>query len=109
MFFKYQHDIGLSPSEGQRQRYTQNSFQNTVWLFCVLLMSFRITNAPATFIDLMNRLFKPFLDSFMIVLIDDIFVYSRSNEKHANHLRQVFQFLLDCRLYANFSKFEFWL
>ena len=72
-------------------------------------MSFRQTNAPATFMDLMNRVFKPFLDVFLIVFIDDILVYSRSEEDHANHLRQVLQILRDRKLYANISKCEFWL
>ncbi|XP_049357897.1 uncharacterized protein LOC125822529 [Solanum verrucosum] len=74
-----------------------------------LVMSFGLTNAPATFMDLMNRLFKPFLDVFVIVFIDDIMVYSRSEEDHANHLRQVLQILRDRKLYAKFSKCEFWL
>ena len=59
--------------------------------------------------DLMNRVFKSFLDVFVIVFIDDILVYSRSEEDHANHLRQVLQILCDHKLYAKFSKCEFWL
>ncbi|CAN4125158.1 unnamed protein product [Withania somnifera] len=61
------------------------------------------------FMDLMNRVFKPFLDVFVIVFIDDILVYSRSKEDHADHLRLVPQVLRDRRLYAKFSKCEFWL
>ncbi|XP_049397331.1 uncharacterized protein LOC125861487 [Solanum stenotomum] len=72
-------------------------------------MSFGLTNAPTIFMDLMNRVFKPFLDVFVIVFIDDILVYSRSKEDHANHLRHVLQVLRDRRLYAKFSKCEFWL
>ena len=58
-------------------------------------MSFGITNAPAAFMDLMNRVFKPFLDVFVIVFINNILVYSRLKEDHANQLRQVLQVLRD--------------
>ncbi|KAF3651788.1 putative protein fluG-like [Capsicum annuum] len=74
-----------------------------------LVMSFGLTNAPAVFIDLMNRVFYQFLDLFVIVLIDDILVYSKSKEDHANHLRIILQTLKDHKLYAKFSKCEFWL
>ena len=59
--------------------------------------------------DLMNRVFKPFLDRFVIVFIDDILVYSRSKADHARHLRLVLQTLREHQLYAKFSKCEFWL
>ena len=59
--------------------------------------------------DLMNRVFRPFLDQFVIVFIDDILVYSRSAEEHAMHLRLVLQTLREHQLYAKFSKCEFWL
>ncbi|CAN4123908.1 unnamed protein product [Withania somnifera] len=59
--------------------------------------------------DLMNRVFKSFLDMLVIVFIDDILVYSRSKEDHADHLRLVLQVLRDRKLYAKFSKCEFWL
>ncbi|XP_070029059.1 uncharacterized mitochondrial protein AtMg00860-like [Nicotiana sylvestris] len=72
-------------------------------------MSFGLTNAPAAFMDLMNQVFKPFLDEFVIVFIDDILIYSRSEAEHADHLRTVLQTLQDYRLYAKFSKREFWL
>lgn len=72
-------------------------------------MSFGLTNAPAAFMDLMNRTFKPFLDQFVIVFIDDILVYSKSKEEHEQHLRLVLQILREHKLYAKFSKCEFWL
>mgnify|MGYP000125134224 FL=1 len=72
-------------------------------------MSFGLTDAPATFMDLMNRVFKQYLDLFVIVFIDDILIYSRSEEEHATHLRVVLQTLKDCQLFAKFSKCEFWL
>ena len=58
-----------------------------------LVIFFGLTNAPAAFMDLMNRVFRSFLDRFMIVFIDDILVYSRSKEEHALHLRYVFHTL----------------
>ena len=59
--------------------------------------------------DLMNRVFKNFLDQFQIIFIDDILVYSRSSEEHDEHLRIVLQTLRKNRLYAKFKKCEFWL
>ena len=74
-----------------------------------LVMSFGLTNAPAAFMDLMNRVFRPFLDRFMIVFIDDILVYSKNKAEHAMHMRLVLQTLREHQLYAKFSKCEFWL
>ena len=73
------------------------------------MMSFSLTNAPTTFMDLMNRVFKDFLDQFVIVFIDDILVYSQSEAEHEHHLRLVLQRLRDHQLYAKFKKCEFWL
>jgi len=73
------------------------------------VMPFRLTNAPAAFMDLMNRIRKKYLDQFVIVFIDDILVYSRSDEEHKSHLRLVLQALRVHQLYAKFSKCEFWL
>ncbi|KAH0646574.1 hypothetical protein KY284_034458 [Solanum tuberosum] len=75
----------------------------------ILVMSFGLTNVLVAFMDLMNRVFKPYLDMFVIVFIDDILIYSRNEEDHANHLRIVLQTLKDRELYAKFSKCEFWL
>ena len=72
-----------------------------------LVMSFGLTNAPATFMELMNGVFRPYLDSFVIVFIDDILVYSKTNEDHVQHLRIVLQRLREEKLYAKFSKREF--
>src|SRR5262249_32757490 len=72
-----------------------------------LVMSFGLTNAPAAFMDLMNRVFKPFLDRFIIVFIDDILVYFRDMEEHAWHLRMVLQTLREHRLYAKYFECEF--
>ncbi|XP_019259085.1 PREDICTED: uncharacterized protein LOC109237254 [Nicotiana attenuata] len=88
------------PKTAFRTRYGHYEF---------LVMSFGLTNAPAAFMELMNRVFRPYLDLFVIVFIDDILIYSRSQEEHEQHLRVVLQTLRDSQLYAKFSKCEFWL
>ncbi|GJS28460.1 putative nucleotidyltransferase, ribonuclease H [Tanacetum coccineum] len=72
-------------------------------------MLFGLTNAPAVFMDLMNRVYKPYLDKFVIFFIDDILIYSKSKEEHEGHLRLVLELLRKEKLYAKFSKCEFWL
>ena len=72
-------------------------------------MPFRLTNAPAAFMDLMHRVFQPYLDQFVVVFIDDILIYSKSEEEHEGHFRIVIQALRDHQLYAKFSKCEFCL
>jgi hypothetical protein len=72
-------------------------------------MSFGLTNAPTHFMYLMNSVFMPELDKFVVIFIDDILVYSKSEEEHAKHLRIVPTHLRDHQLYAKFSKYEFWL
>ncbi|XP_050222329.1 uncharacterized protein LOC126672422 [Mercurialis annua] len=87
----------------------KTAFRTRYGHFEFLVMSFGLTNAPAAFMDMMNRVFKPFLDQFVIVFIDDILIYSRSEEEHAFHLRTILQTLREHQLYAKFSKCEFWL
>ena len=72
-------------------------------------MSFGLTNSPAAFMDLMNGVFRPYLDSVVIVFIDDILIYSRTKEEHEHHLRIVLRIIKEKKLYAKFSKCEFWL
>ena len=72
-------------------------------------MSFGLTNAPAYFMYLMNSIFMPKLDKFIVVFIDDILIYSKDEAEHDQHLRVVLQRLRDHQLYAKFSKCEFWL
>ncbi|TYK06676.1 pol protein [Cucumis melo var. makuwa] len=74
-----------------------------------IVMSFGFTNAPAVFMDLMNGVFKDFLDTFVIVFIDDILIYSKTEAEHEEHLHQVLETLRANKLYAKFSKCEFWL
>ena len=74
-----------------------------------VVMPFGLTNAPATFMDLMNRVFRSFLDQFVVVFIDDILIYSKDRLEHDKHLRIVLQILREKQLYAKWSKCEFWL
>ncbi|KAH0784240.1 hypothetical protein KY290_003838 [Solanum tuberosum] len=74
-----------------------------------VVMSFGLTNAPVAFMDLMNIVFRQYLDIFVIVFINDILIYSRSENEHVDHLRIVLQVLKDQQLFAKFSKCEFWL
>ncbi|WVZ75793.1 hypothetical protein U9M48_023824 [Paspalum notatum var. saurae] len=72
-------------------------------------MSFGLTNAPTYFMNLMNKVFMEYLDKFVVVFIDDILIYSKTEEEHEEHLRLVLQKLRDHKLYAKLSKCEFWL
>ncbi|GJT65744.1 putative reverse transcriptase domain-containing protein [Tanacetum coccineum] len=72
-------------------------------------MPFGLTNAPAILMDLMNRVCKPFLDKFVIVFIDDILIYSKNKKEHEEHLKAVLELLKKEKLYAKFSKCEFWI
>jgi hypothetical protein len=72
-------------------------------------MSFVLTNALAYFMNLMNKVFMKFLDKFVVVFIDDILIYSKTEEEHVEHLRLVLGTLREHQLYAKFSKCEFWL
>ncbi|GJT29667.1 putative reverse transcriptase domain-containing protein [Tanacetum coccineum] len=83
-----------------RTRYGHFEFQ---------VMPFGLTNAPAVFMDLMNRVCKPYLDKFVIVFIDDILIYSKDEEEHGKHLKIILELLKKERLYAKFSKCDFWL
>ncbi|GJV93491.1 putative reverse transcriptase domain-containing protein [Tanacetum coccineum] len=88
------------PITAFRTRYGHYEFQ---------VMPFGLTNAPAVFMDLMNRVCRPFLDKFVIVFIDDILIYSKNKEEHKEHLRIILELLQKEKLYAKFSKCEFWL
>ena len=68
-----------------------------------------LTNAPAAFMDLMHRVFQPYLDKFVVNFVDDILIYSQSEEEHEDHFKIVLQALREHQLYTKFSKCEFWL
>ena len=88
---------------------SKTAFRTRYGHYEFLVMPFGLTNAPAAFMDMMNRVFNPYLDKFVIVFIDDILVYSGSQEEHAEHLRTILQILREHQLYAKFSKCQFWL
>jgi hypothetical protein len=98
------HQIKIKPSD-----IPKIAFSTRYGLYEYLAMSFGLTNAPAYFMYLMNSVFMPELDKFIVVFIDDILIYSKTEEDHADHLRIILQQLRDHRLYAKFSKCEFWL
>jgi hypothetical protein len=87
----------------------KTTFSTRYGLYEYLVMSFGLINAPAYFMYLMNSVFMPELDKFVVVFIDDILVYSRNEEEHAGHLHVVLQRLREHRLYAKLSKCHFWL
>ncbi|GJX29127.1 putative reverse transcriptase domain-containing protein [Tanacetum coccineum] len=88
------------PKTAFRTRYGHYEFQ---------VMPFGLTNVPDVFIDLMNRVCNPYLDNFVIVFIDDILIYSCNKEEHANHVRIILELLRKEKLYAKFSKCDFWI
>ena len=88
------------PKTAFRTRYGHYEF---------LVMPFGLTNASTAFMDLMNRVFRPYLDQFVMVFIDDILVYSRDEKEHEQHLKIVLQTLREKKLYAKLSKCDFWL
>jgi hypothetical protein len=85
------------------------AFSTRYGLYEYLVMSFGLTNAPAYFMYLMNSVFMPELDKFVVVFIDDILVYSKNEAEHTKHLHTILQRLHDHQLYAKLSKCEFWL
>nr|XP_027082193.1 uncharacterized protein LOC113704493 [Coffea arabica] len=93
----------------KREDIPKTAFSTRYGYFEFAVMPFGLTNALAAFMDLMQRIFKKYLDQFVVVLIDDIPIYSKTREEHAKHLEVVLQILREHKLYAKFSKCEFWL
>ena len=87
----------------------KTAFRTQYGHFKFTVMPFGLTNAPTAFMDLMHRVFQPYLDQFVVVFVDDILIYSQAEEEHEDHQRVVLQILRDHQLYAKFSKCKFWL
>ena len=87
----------------------KTTFRTRYKHFEFTVMPFGLTNALAAFMDLMHRIFQPYLDQFFVVFVDDILIYSQSEWENEYHLRTVLQLLRDHQLYAKFSKCKFWL
>jgi hypothetical protein len=87
----------------------KTAFSTRYGLYEFTVMSFGLTNAPAYFMNLMNKVFMEYLDRFVVVFIDDILIYSKRESEHEEHLWLVLQKLRDNQLYAKYSKCEFWI
>nr|GEX47605.1 putative reverse transcriptase domain-containing protein [Tanacetum cinerariifolium] len=87
----------------------KTAFRTRYRHFEITIMPLRLTNAPAVFMDLMNRVCWPYLDKFVIVFIDDVLIYSKSMEEHEVHLKMILELLEKEKLFEKFSKCEFWL
>ncbi|GJS88155.1 putative reverse transcriptase domain-containing protein [Tanacetum coccineum] len=93
----------------REQDIPKTAFQTRYGHYESQVMPFRLTNAPVIFMDLMNRVCKPYLDKFVIVFIDDILIYSKDKKEHEEHLKAILELLKKEKLYDKFSKCEFWI
>ncbi|WVZ76765.1 hypothetical protein U9M48_024707 [Paspalum notatum var. saurae] len=98
------HQLKIRPSD-----ISKTAFITKYGLYEYTVISFGLTNAPAYFMQLMNSVFMDYLDKFVVVFIDDILIYSKTEAEHEEHLRLVLQRLREHKLYAKFSKYEFWI
>jgi hypothetical protein len=98
------HQLRIRPSDIPKM-----TFITKYGLYEFTVMSFGLTNAPAFFMNLIDSVFMDYLDKFVVVFIDDILIFSQSEEEHVNHLKMVLQRLREHQLYAKLSKCEFWI
>ena len=101
-------------SRYHQMRVREEDVQKTAFRTCYghyefVMMPFGLTNTPAAFMDLMNRVCRPMLDRYVIVFIDDILINSKTQEQQEEHPREVLETLRRERLFAKFSKYDFWL
>ena len=98
------HKILVKPEDVQK-----TTFKSRYGHYEYVVMPFGVTNAPKVFMDYINQIFRPYLDKFVVVFIDDSLIYSKDKEEHADHLRVVLVVLKERQLYGKLSKYEFWL
>ena len=108
VFSKIDLRTGYHQLKVREEDIPKTAFTTRYGLFEYTVMSFGLTNAPAYFMNLMNKIFMDYLDKFVVVFIDDILMYSKTEEEHAEHLRLVLETLRKHQLYAKFSKCKFW-
>jgi hypothetical protein len=108
VFFKVNLRSGYHQIKIHPEDVPKTAFSTRYGLYESLVMLFGLTNAPGYFMYLMNSVFMPELDKFVVVFINDILIYSKSKEEHAQHVRVIPQWLRNHQLYAKFSKCAFW-
>nr|ADB85417.1 putative retrotransposon protein [Phyllostachys edulis] len=109
LFSKIDLRLGYHQIKVRTEDIPKTAFSTRYGLYECTVMSFGLTNAPAYYMNLMNSVFMEYLDQFVIMFIDDILIYSKSNDEHEQHFRLVLEKLRQHQLYAKFSKCEFWL
>jgi len=109
VFLKIDLRLGYHQVMIKEKDMQKTAFRTRYGHYEFVVMPFGLTNAPAIFMDLINRVFRSYLDKFVVVFIDDILIYSSSQMEHAYHLREVLETLRRNKLYAKLSKCEFWL
>ena len=109
VYSKIDHRTGYHQLRVRETDIPKTAFRTRYGHFEFTVMPFGLTNAPAAFMDILHRVFHPYLDWFVVVFMDDILIYSETEEDHEDYLRVVLQTLRDHQLYAKFSKCEFWL
>src|SRR3954469_13405225 len=108
-FSKMDLRLGYHHIRIRKEDIPKTAFTTRYGLYEYTVMSFGLTNAPAYFMNMMNKVFMEFLDKFVVVFIDDILIYSKNEQEHDAHLRLVLEKLREHQLYVKFIKCEFWL
>lgn len=109
VFFKIDLRLGYHQVRIRSEDISKTAFSTRYELYECTVMSFGLTNAPALSMNLMNMVFMEYLDKFVVVFIDNILIYSKNDEEHAEHLKLMLEKLREHQLYAKFSKCIFWL